>query len=42
MYFDVNGLIEVTNEESGANGYVTLREIVAYYNQSKKTDSDLL
>ena len=32
VYFDVNGLIEVTNEESGANGYVTLREIVAYYN----------
>ena len=32
MYFDVNGLIEVTNVESGANGYVTLREIVAYYN----------
>ena len=32
MYFDVNGLIEETNEESGTNGYVTLREIVAYYN----------
>ncbi|MGM9857781.1 MAG: hypothetical protein ACI311_00785 [Bacilli bacterium] len=32
MYFDVNGLIEVADEESGTNGYVTLREIVAYYN----------